>query len=122
MKSTKQRVAVICILLLAVGWWWQSWNFDDRFVAGEYVAENSGECNGLVLNSDHSFSEEVWKDDRSTTPTTGNWRRFGQAGVALSKSFIGATPKAVANDNVYGMLDNHIRISYFDNRSANDPC
>ena len=59
-----------------------------------------------MLDGDHSFDQKVRMGDRTTIPATGTWRRFGQADVAFSKTFIGATPEAAAKDNVYGMLDN----------------
>jgi hypothetical protein len=105
-KTTKRAAILICLLLLAVFWWWHSWNFEDRFVVGEYVAKTEGECNVLELNSDHTFNQKVSKGDRLTVPAAGTWRRFGEAGVAFSNSFIGATPDAFTNNNVYAMLDN----------------
>jgi hypothetical protein len=105
-KPAKQRLTLIALLLLAVCWWWEGWNFNDPFVAGEYVAKATGECNVLVLNHDHTFDQKLLRGGRAANTAVGKWYRFGEAGVAFSNSFIGAAPKTIAENNVYGMLDN----------------
>ena len=99
---------MVGFVLLLICWWWQAWNFSDRFVAGTYVAKNTpiGSCNLIELKSDHSFKQQLWMGDRVALPAVGTWSRFGEAGVAFSKSFLGSNPDEVAKDNVYGMLDN----------------
>jgi hypothetical protein len=106
-RSPKRIAALIVVTLLCAGWWWMSWDFSDKFVAGRYVAKASGERNVLVLRSDHSFTQEVWKGDRTTLNASGSWRRFGEAGIAFSTNFLGASPVAVNDNNVYAMLDNN---------------
>ena len=105
-RAAKRNVSIAGIFLLLACWWWHGWNFDDRYVAGEYVAKSQGERNVLVLNGDHSFSQEVWKGDRTTLHANGTWRRLGEGGVAFSNNFIGAPADAKASDTVYATLDN----------------
>ena len=117
-RSTK--LLMVGFVLLLICWWWQAWNFSDRFVAGTYVAKNTpiGSCNLIELKSDHSFKQQLWMGDRVALPAVGTWSRFGEAGVAFSKSFLGSNPDEVAKDNVYGMFRQHVRISHTDRRSA----
>ena len=105
-RAQNRTASILAILFLLACWWWQSWNFNDPFVAGEYVSKSNGICNNVRLNKDHTFAQELWHGDRSAQSAEGTWRRFGEGGIAFSKSFLGASPQAVTSDNVYGMLDN----------------
>ena len=105
-RSTNRNASILAIAFLLACWWWESWDFNDPFVAGEYISETAGACNVLTLNMDHSFDQQLWQGDRSATHSTGSWRRFGEAGIAFSTTFLGAAPDSIAKDNVYGMLDN----------------
>lgn len=91
-----------------------SWDFDDNFVAGEYVARTDGRCDDLILRKDHSFVQEKWFGDRFSQHASGTWSRFGEGGVGFSSSFLGSSAEAVLKDNVYGMLDNTFGVSHTD--------
>jgi len=80
------------------------WDFSDWKVAGKYVSDSSAVRNSLRLKPDHSFEQEMTINGQ-TTRANGTWRRFGRAGVAFSNSFLGASPAAVVDNNVYGTLD-----------------
>ena len=105
-KSTNRKRATVVLLvgLFAIGWWWMGWDFSDWKVAGKYVSDSSTGHNSIRLKPDHSFEQEMTVDGQ-TKHASGSWRRFGQAGVAFSNSFLGASPAAIADNNVYGMLD-----------------
>jgi hypothetical protein len=80
------------------------WDFSDWKVAGKYVSNSSNGRNSIQLKPDHTFEQE-WIANGQTKHASGSWRRFGEAGVAFSNSFLGASTAAAADNNVYGMLD-----------------
>jgi hypothetical protein len=103
-SSRTRKVAVLFIGLFAIGWWWMGWDFSDWKVAGRYVSNSGDVHNSLQLKPDHTFEQEMIVHGQ-TKYASGSWRRFGQAGVAFSNSFLGASPSAVTDNNLHGMLD-----------------
>ena len=120
-RFSKKGAIALPLIVLALGWWWMSWDFEDTFVSGSYVERSAGECNSLILNSDHSFRQEFSQGDLATIKATGKWSRFGEAGVAFSTTFLGASPEAITGNNVYGTLDNTFGYHTLTIESPNHP-
>jgi hypothetical protein len=95
---------IIAIVFAAVAWWWQGWNFADQYLTGDYIARINGQCSTLTLNPDHQFDQHVWNGDRPSTSATGAWHRIGEGGLAMSGSFIGATPEDKSKNLAYGVF------------------
>jgi hypothetical protein len=104
-KSTRQVTGVIAILLACLVWWWMSWDFSDQFVAGKYIAKSKGQRAILILNADHSFTQEI-RADAATIHANGSWRRIGEGGIVFSENFLRSSGADTRDKEIYGNLDN----------------
>lgn len=104
-KPARKVAGVIAILLACLVWWWMSWDFSDRFVAGRYIARSKGQRTILVLNADHSFNQEI-RANTATVHANGSWRRIGEGGIVFSENFLRLSNAATGDNEIYGNLDN----------------
>lgn len=84
-------VRTVLVLLGSVGaliaWYVVAADYDYGALAGTYVFHEGDETCTLRLNADHTFSEQLMRGKQVET-ATGEWRRFGEARMALSSSFL----------------------------------
>ncbi|MEG9435823.1 hypothetical protein JAO29_06560 [Edaphobacter sp. HDX4] len=105
-RPARKVAGVIALLMACLVWWWMSWDFSDQFVAGKYIAKSKGQRTILVLNADHSFTQEINANGAATIHANGLWRRLGQGGVVFSENFLRSSNAAASDNEIYGSLEN----------------
>lgn len=94
-------------LVLAVFWLWYvvAANFNYGALAGTYVYKGPGETCTLYLRSDRTFVEELNRSGR-VEKSEGQWDRYGEAHVSLSKEFVKLTAEELnASGQAHGQFD-----------------
>jgi hypothetical protein len=82
--------ASVAMLLLAgiyVCWFIVASDYSDAAASGTYQLTHKGVRSTLVLQADHSFTQEV-SDSAGVRHAAGTWRRVGEGGVAFSRDFL----------------------------------
>jgi hypothetical protein len=89
-KLARIGVALLLLVVLPLAWYYVAANYDYRALAGTYVIQQNGESCKLRLRPDRTFSEELTRGGSSLT-VEGTWRRYGEAHVSFSSSFLKVT-------------------------------
>jgi hypothetical protein len=99
-------VVLLLTVTLALFWYWEGENFNDRAVSGTYTFRLNGETSTLVLRPDHSFHQEL--DSAGTVRRAeGSWHVFGEGGIASSKEFLKVPGEEMgASGRPYGQIEN----------------
>jgi hypothetical protein len=99
-------VVLLLTVTLALFWYWEGENFNDRAVSGTYTFRLNGETSTLVLRPDHSFHQEL--DSAGTVRRAeGSWHVFGEGGIAFSKEFLKVPGEEMgASGRPYGQIEN----------------
>lgn len=84
-----KRIGFGILLPIVIFWVWYSIAADYGYntVSGTYSVDNGSEKSTLILNSNHSFQEEVIRGEKSER-AQGSWRRVGQGGIVFSNEFL----------------------------------
>ena len=79
--------ALLAVVIVGVVWYSVAANYDYDALAGTYVLQRDGEKCTLYLRPDQTFMEEL---NRSgvVQEAQGRWRRYGEAHVSFSGSFL----------------------------------
>jgi hypothetical protein len=83
------RVSVSMLLLagICVCWFLVASDYSDAAASGTYQLAHNGVSSTLVLQADHTFTQEV-SDSAGVRHAEGTWRRVGEGGVAFSRDFL----------------------------------
>ena len=85
-----KKIALSCSVLVLVSfcvWYGIAANYGYDALSGAYVLNQNGERCTLFLRSDGTFTEQVTRNGISNT-VEGSWRRYGEAHVSFSSSFL----------------------------------
>jgi hypothetical protein len=95
---------IVLLLILFLIWYSVAADYSYGSVSGSYSFRINGEESILVLRKDQSFQQEV-KSDGRLERSQGTWRRIGEGGVVLSKSFMKLPGQEIRPDGqVYGVI------------------
>jgi hypothetical protein len=103
------EIALLCAILLFIGWYLEAEDFSESRVAGQYVFHHDGITQRVTLHPEHRFEQED-STNGSTKRANGTWRMVSSGGVmCFSSSFIDAPDGARGAEerDVYGIFKNY---------------
>lgn len=96
---------ILIIVVLFVAWYTLAANYDYGALSGTYVFQQNSESCTLHLRRDRTFSEELTRAGNSHT-VEGTWRRYGEAHVSFSSSFLNVAGEELnAAGEAHGQFD-----------------
>jgi hypothetical protein len=101
------KMAFVLSGLFALFWIWYAIaaDYDYQRLSGIYVIVRPHERCTLRLNADGSFSEKLVRSSGDQF-VSGKWRRFGEAGVEFSPSFLMLSgQKSGPKGEIYGKFE-----------------
>jgi hypothetical protein len=101
-RFSRAGLLLLIAILLFWTWYWKAVDYSDNAIAGTYTYAGNGETSTLVLKKDQTFQQELNRGGTSEH-AQGNWRRYGEGGIAFSKGFVPvATVKAESDGRMRG--------------------
>lgn len=88
--ARRAGIALLLLIVLALGWYVVAANYDYSALAGTYSRDMAGERCVLQLRPDETFTQMVVRGGQTRT-VQGRWRRYGMAHVSFSSEFIPLT-------------------------------
>ena len=87
MKIRAKVIFTIALIVATVLWFVAATDYGDGAAIGTYHLSQSGEHSKLVLRQNHTFLQDVRRQD-SNQIAEGTWRHIGEGGIVFSKEFL----------------------------------